>query len=402
MSLGIDPIISNFFFSLSLIPHFRKPQKGNICCITYKSLPYISVLVALYHETQEDINITISSLIKQTYPKQYYEVLMLIEPDDQMTKIYAKECLKKLCNAGISGRIIKSDGKLKMKPHALNFGIKESRGTYCAFYDASDYIEKDQIERAISLMINEKYDVVQAIVLRKGRSFLSCFLFFDTLLWFRKYLPFMLRYANGMPLSGEGLFIKKCVLEEVGLFPEVLTEDAEMGLILTEKNKSFALLESIVVEKTPKNIKAHFTQKLRWFRGYLSCLSKLPQSNLTLKKKFFFLLLFVSPINSALAFLGWLMIIIFGISEIFQSNLEIPIFWIKCSVYENILYYWSISLVCFGIPLCILSYGHTLFSSKMGRYIPLLFLAPVYWMFVGFCAISSFFRGKKHWGKTNR
>jgi len=207
-----------------------------------------------------------------------------------------------------------------------------------------------------------------------------------------------LRFAKGMPLSGEGLFIRKSVLHETGNFPEVLTEDAEMGLILTERGKSFALIDSVIVEKAPRNIKAHLTQKLRWYRGYLACLARLRYSTLPFKKKFFFLLPFCSPVISALSFWGWLIIIKFGISSL--SSVTTPS--IQPPIYMNVLNYWAICLTFIGIPLCLLSYAHILFNAQMGRYIPLLILAPFYWMFLGFCAFCSFFRGTKQWGKTER
>ena len=175
-----------------------------------------------------------------------------------------------------------------------------------------------------------------------------------------------------------------------------------MGLILTERNKSFALIDSVIVEKAPRNIRAHLTQKSRWFRGYLTCLGKLRHSSLSLKRKFFFLLLFISPITSALALLGWLLLFGFGILWLFSPLSEVTAPWMQHPIYENVLYYWALLLACFGIPLCIFSYAHTLFDAQMGRYTPLLILAPFYWIFVGFCAVYSFFRGTRHWGKTER
>jgi cellulose synthase/poly-beta-1,6-N-acetylglucosamine synthase-like glycosyltransferase len=402
MSLGFDPIISNFFFSLSLIPHLSKPQKGQCSPIILKNPPYISVLMTFYRENREDIDMTVSSIISQTYPKEKLQVLMVVEPDDIETQMHVKKNVKRLFNVGISGRLIKSDGKKRIKPHALNIGIEQARGEICAFYDASDYIEKDQFEKAISLMISGKYDVVQSMVLRHGRSFLSRFLFIDTVFWFRKYLPIILKFAKGIPLSGEGLFIRKNVLQEVGNFPEVLTEDAQMGLILTERNKSFALLDSTIVEKAPKNIRSHITQKLRWYRGYLTCLRSLLSSTLSLKRKIFFLLPFISPISSTLAFLGWILIIGFWSLWLFSSPIEMTIPWMQHPIYENVLYFWALALACVGIPLCIFSYAHTLFKANLGRYSPLLVLAPFYWMFIGFCATYSLFRGTKQWGKTER
>jgi hypothetical protein len=159
-------------------------------------------------------------------------------------------------------------------------------------------------------MQERQYDAVQATVLRKGSSILSEFLFIDTAFWFRQYIPFVLGIAKGMPLSGEGLFLRTSVLNEVGGFPEVLTEDGYLGIILTERNKRFGLLASTITEKAPKNMKAHFAQRLRWNRGYLTCLARLMRADLSLKRKLALSLPFVTPLSCSLAFLGW--ILIFG------------------------------------------------------------------------------------------
>jgi cellulose synthase/poly-beta-1,6-N-acetylglucosamine synthase-like glycosyltransferase len=196
-------------------------------------------------------------------------MLMAIEPDDEPVARFAAESVSRLREAGIAGRIVVSDGKLRIKAHALNLAVKQSRGKYCAFYDAADVIDADQVEKAVRLMEEHDYDVMQSAVFRKGRSILSHFLTIDTFFWYRKYLPLLLRHAQGFPLSGEGLFVRKSVLDEVGGFFEVLTEDAYLGLLLTEGDKRFGIVDSVVVEKAPRNAKAHFTQRSRWHRGYL-------------------------------------------------------------------------------------------------------------------------------------
>jgi len=403
MSVVFDPIISNFFYTLSLIPHLTRPKDiSQRSIIETEHFPFISVLMTFYHENREDIDMTISSLINQTYPRDKFEILMMVEPDDTEVQSYVEDCVKRLREYGIAGRIIVSDGKLRIKPHALNLGIEQAKGEYCAFYDASDDIEKDQLEKAILLMKEKDYDVVQAKVLRRGSSLLSRFLLIDTVFWFQKYIPLILKFAKGFPLSGEGLFIRRSVLKESGNFPEVLTEDAYLGLILSEKNKRFALVESVVTEKAPKNIKAHIIQKLRWHRGYLTCLKKLFHSKMSLKRKFFFLLPFSSPITCALAFIGWLIIISHYFSLILFPSLEINISWMQSPLYTKGIYYWSVALAYVGIPLIFLSYTSILLESSMKKYIPLIILIPFYWMFVGFCSTTSIFRGTKRWGKTER
>src|SRR5262249_20034787 len=213
-----------------------------------------------------------------------------------------------LRDAGITAAIVTSDGGPHLKAYALNRCIERARGEICAFYDASDDIAPTQLQDAALLMAEKHYDAVQATGLRKGRSILSEFLLIDTAFWFRKYIPFVLGLAHGMPLSGEGLFVRTSVLREVGGFPEVLTEDAYLGLLLTERGKRFGLVSSVITEKAPKNIRAHFVQRLRWNRGYLTCLWRLMRSRLSLGRKMALSLPFLTPLTCALAFVGWLVL----------------------------------------------------------------------------------------------
>jgi cellulose synthase/poly-beta-1,6-N-acetylglucosamine synthase-like glycosyltransferase len=405
MSLGLDPIVSSLFYSLSLVPHLKRPARGAPPSNKESTvLPYVSVLVTFCQETKADIEMTVSSFLAQTYPADRFEVLMAIEPDDEPVARYATESQSRLRDAGIEGRIVVSDGVLRIKPHALNLAVKQAQGKYCAFYDAADVIDPDQVEKAVRLMEEHDYDVMQSAVFRKGRSMLSHFLTIDTIFWYRKYLPLLLLYAQGFPLSGEGLFVRKSVLDEVGGFPEVLTEDAYLGLLLTEGGKRFGIVDSVVVEKAPRNAKAHFTQRSRWHRGYLTCLRRLFRSKLSFRRKFFFLIPLIAPFSCSLAFLGWTFIVCraaillvpgahwnHGIGITFESPLL-----------TSVLYYWSLVLAWVGIPLILLSYTQVLWAEKERPYMRVLPLIPLYWMFVGFVATCSFFRGTKKWGKTER
>src|SRR6202040_821287 len=69
MSLGLDPIVSSLFYSLSLVPHLKRPARGAPSGNRELTvLPYVSVLVTFCQETRADIEMTVSSLLAQTYP----------------------------------------------------------------------------------------------------------------------------------------------------------------------------------------------------------------------------------------------------------------------------------------------------------------------------------------------
>lgn len=407
MSFALDPVISNIFFTLSLIPNLGRSGKAGSDQAAPdappENLPLVSVLITFCREKKEDVDMTVSSLIKQTYPKDRLEILMAVEPDDITVMRYVRESIARLEKTGAAAKMVVSDGLLKIKPHALNIALKEAKGRYCAFYDAADDIEEDQIEKAISLMMRGGYDVAQARVFRKGNGFLSRFLYIDTVVWYRKSLPTILKLAGGMPLSGEGLFVETSALKEAGSFKEMLAEDAYLGLVLTEQKRRFALVDSTVIEKAPRGIRSHLRQKCRWHRGYLTCLRKLLPSSLPWRSKFFLLLPFIAPITCCLGFFGWLSIgINYLVIRMFFPTFSIPLLWMKYPIYVDYIRFWSLFLLFVGFPLAALNQTRTLIFANEKRYIPMMPLLPFYWIFVGLCALCSFFRRNHIWTKTER
>lgn len=405
MSIGFDPIVSSLLFSAGLIPHTFKPLKQlEMPAGSDGGVPFVSVIVALYREKWDDIEMTLNSLLRQTHPRDRFEVLLAVDSRDRDIRPLAEQARQELLAAGIESRIVVSDGGKRLKAYALNQGIAVAKGDVCAFYDASDDIEPEQIERAARLMWERNYDAVQATVLRKGRSVLSDFLLMDTAFWFRKYIPFVLRLSKGMPLSGEGLFIRTAVLREVGGFPEVLTEDAYLGIILTERGKRFGLVSSVITEKAPRTTRAHFIQRLRWNRGYLTCLWRLIRSSLPLRQKLPMALPFLTPLSCALAFFGWILILgQWAVTAI--GGIPIPdttLTLVPHPVYIDAMYYWAMALFFIGIPLCVVSYLHTLKVAGIHKPMPFVFLLPYYWTFIGFAATCSFFKDTNTWGRTER
>jgi cellulose synthase/poly-beta-1,6-N-acetylglucosamine synthase-like glycosyltransferase len=406
MSLGIDPVVSNILFTLSLIPHCcgaEKRMDAETPPADPTDLPLVSVVVALYKEGPEDIGATLLSLLDQSYPKHLYEVIAAVEPDDGRTIGNLGPWPPRLAEAGLALEIVCSDGAVHSKPHALNIALQRARGDYLVFYDGADRIDRDQLLSGITTMLRERSDVAQARVLRDGPSLLSRFLLFDTVTWYWKYLPLLLRFVGGFPLSGEGLFIRAAALREAGGFPEVLTEDALLGLRFIEAGRRFSLVDSNVVERAPSRARGHLKQKMRWHRGYLTCLRKLLFSlRIPWRKKLILLLPFSVPICSALGFVGWTLILgtllvwtVWGFEAIdFSPSAS--------ARYNEVVYDWALFLALFGIPFSVLSSVRAIRAAGRKVGFPLPLLLPLYWMFVGCCALCSFFRGTNDWGKTDR
>jgi hypothetical protein len=136
----------------------------------------------------------------------------------------------------------------------------------------------------------------------------------------------------------------------------------------------------------------------------ISCLRRLFRSKLNFRRKFFFLLPLIAPLSCSLAFLGWTAIlchsaISLALGAHWKHAIAMPF---ESPFLTSVVSYWSMVLAWVGIPLILLSYTQVLWAEKERPYMRVLPLIPLYWMFVGFVATCAFFRGTKHWGKTER
>jgi hypothetical protein len=137
-------------------------------------------------------------------------------------------------------------------------------------------------------------------------------------------------------------------------------------------------------------------QKMRWHRGYLTCLRFLGKANIPLPRKFFFFLSFATPIASSLGAVGWMAILYESLTTTMGGDPLGP------EILEGVVHYWSIFLIGVGTPLTILSVMALALRLQLRSYVPVALGIPIYWIFVGCCATASLFRGPRDWGKTDR
>jgi len=235
----------------------------------------VSILVPLYMEKPGSIMKTVSSIAKQRYSKDLYEVWLIVEEEDQETLRGAEKALEFLRSRGVDARIYIVKGGRSSKARALNQVIDRVSGSIIAVYDADDSFDENQLEEAVRLMSSRGYDALGVRVYRYGEGVLGKMIYIDTVIWFDLIINALRKAGFHVPLSGEGLYIKKEVLERLGGFPEKLAEDAYLSLLLFEKGYRIGLLDSYVEEAAPLDITSHIRQRIRWYRGHLECLARI-------------------------------------------------------------------------------------------------------------------------------
>lgn len=396
MSYAVDPVVSNAFYIMSLLPHTHqhRKKKGYEKSDMKIHSPLVSVLVPFYKEDQASIDRTRQSLLSQTYHK--FEIIYIGEPDDNGLKA-------QLGRLHVNEKLVISDGKKKMKGRAINFGLSKARGTILALYDAGDQIPPNAIHDAVALMTEKKYDVVQSQVIREsGNHPLLKAFEIDNFIWYKKFLPFLKEYVGAFPLSGEGLYIRTKVLKAVGGMPEVLTEDGYLAILLAEGKYSFGLLDMEIRETPPKNLKSHFKQRRRWFRGYYTCLKRTIMSKMALKEKIVFSIPFISPITTAASFITTMLLLIFAITFLLNPSSNFQIFWMNNTLYEYYMLPISALLLVIGNTTLLFCNADSITDTPYEKRAFYLLLQPVYWMFIGTVAITAPFRNTTIFGRTKR
>jgi len=352
----------------------------------------VTVLLPLYREEKRSVITTLKSVARQKYPKKLVEVVLVVEPDDDQTKQALTEAVKYLSRKGIRCRVVESDGRVKLKAHALNQALKTVDSDVIAVYDADDVFPPDQFAKAIAL-IEQGYDAVGVRVSRYRDSIVGRYLFVDLAIWYELLVPLFYKLFKYAPLSGEGLFIKREALEAIGGFPEILAEDAGLTIMLASKKLKVALLDSWVEELAPKNVVSAIKQRLRWTKGYLQCLRILARTQTSKWLKARMLIIYITPALSGVAFLA---------SFYALLHVTLKLGTISAPLQSYYVYFW-ILITIYTATVALVYTATTLMPNRVRRnIIPYIATLPVYWSLLGFVVLLAPFIPIKSWLKTER
>lgn len=404
MAVSVDPVFSNIFFTLGLIPHILKRKEGYYSPDLTKRnhSPVVTILIPLYLEPDMFVHNLSSCLLGQTYDHKKMELIFITEPDDEETNRSVEKIISTIKNEFAVVKCLVTDGKVKMKPYALNWAMGHCSGEIIGIYDAECKPEKQQVEKAVCAMLEQNYDLVQTKIEVESENILGEFCKLDIHSWTENLLPLINENARAFPLGTKGLFIKRECLAEIGGFPLQLTEDAMMTILLAEKNKKFGLVDSVTKEISTKAWGTHFRQRRRWFRGYLTCLFALIKAGIPIKRKFWLSIPYVSPFLCTATLFGFLFMFLYFITWYFNPALTYTAPWMENVFYNRGLFYWSLFLGYVGLPITLFSYLYSIADKPLEDKVAYVYMFPFYWTFVGVAAMSSFFKDTKNWDKTMR
>ena len=203
------------------------------------------------------------------------------------------------------------------KPKACNYALQYARGDFLVIFDAEDKPEPDQLKKVIATFRQSSPNTacVQCRLnyYNAQENWLTRMFTLDYSLWFDLMLPGLQRLGVPIPLGGTSNHFRMDVLRQLKAWdPHNVTEDADLGIRLTQKGYRVGVIDSTTFEEANVSIPNWIRQRSRWIKGYMQT----------------FLVHTRRPVHLARTVgLPGLIGFVFFIGGTFLSGLLNPIFW---------------------------------------------------------------------------
>lgn len=276
-------------------------------------LPVFTVLVPMFREP-EVLPMLARSLRQLDYPLGKLDIKLVLEADDHETI----EVASKLGLEGVFEIIRVPPSQPQTKPKACNFALQFARGEYLVVYDAEDRPEPDQLRKVVATFRQSPANTAclqcRLSYFNANENWLTRMFTLDYALWFDQMLPGLERLNIPIPLGGTSNHFKIDVLRELHAWdPFNVTEDADLGVRLTQKGYRVGVVDSTTFEEASCQASNWIRQRSRWMKGYM-------QTFLVHTRRPLHLLRQTGPIG----FLGFM----FFIGGTVVSGLFNPVFWL--------------------------------------------------------------------------
>lgn len=259
--------------------------------------PTITILLPAYEEGGIIEN-AISSIRNADYPQSLINIKILIEPDDDSTRLALKLLEDRYEFETLT--IPEEYPGEPNKPRALNYGWENTTAAIVGVIDAEDIVSKNLFKEAINALLEDGADFTlsRLDMVNEDDGWLNVLFRAEYGYWYRMVLPGFEAADFPIPLGGSTCFFKASVLEatvsrredergpiwsreqvewlrEYGFTgdcpwnPKNVTEDFELGLFLWEQGFDFELLDSVTSEESPTTFDGWLAQRTRWKKGKL-------------------------------------------------------------------------------------------------------------------------------------
>jgi glycosyltransferase XagB len=256
---------------------FRQPDSSDRLRfpVSDTTQEHFAIIVPARHEAAVLAD-TLHQLAKQTHPN--FIIISVICDDDDETLSTAYEV------AATDHRVTVMEyplvaGAKPSKPKQLNYvfnRIKDQGYSVIGVVDAEDTVHPDLIARVDTAFRDQEIGIVQGGVqlMNHDSSWYSLHNVLEYYRWFNSTMVFQAD-KKFMPLGGNTIFIRNDLLRKADGWPETLTEDCSLGVLLSSRFANHGAKTAVYYEpqlttreETPDTLKALFKQRVRWNQGF--------------------------------------------------------------------------------------------------------------------------------------
>ena len=364
------------------------------------TLPVYTVLVPAFREPAV-LPIITGALRRMDYPLAKLDIKLVLEEDDHETI----DAAKALALESIFEIIRVPRSQPRTKPKACNYALHFARGEYTVIYDAEDKPEADQLKKAIIAFRNASPNTacIQARLnyFNAEENWLTRMFTIDYSLWFDLMLTGLEVLRIPIPLGGTSNHFRTSVLRELHAWdPYNVTEDADLGVRLTQKGYRVGTVNSTTFEEAVVSVPAWIRQRSRWMKGYMQTYLVHMRNPLALHRSlgavgFWGFQFFVGGTVAAGLFnpVFWLMFLVWLVSRSHAFDIAFP----------DVLLYLSLFNLLVGNVL--FTYLALIAPVKRGRWrlAPFAFSVFFYWVLLSIAAYKGLWQlltRPFYWEKT--
>lgn len=267
-------IITIYYFYQFVISIFSFIKLKDKPLVDKKENKFLVILPA--HNEEKVIGNLIKSLQEQTYPKDRYDIYVIVDNCTDDTEKIAK-------SLGVNTFVRNEpDPKKRTKGFALqkflSYILKEKRDEYDAFcvFDADNIVDKNFL-KAMNKHLNQGEEVVQGYRDIKNPDDNWIASGYALFYWMMNRFYHLARYNAGLSslMNGTGFMVKMDVIKDKGWDTNTLTEDIEFSLktIIQGKKVGWAT-DAICYDEEPVKFKASWKQRARWTVGHIQCVKE--------------------------------------------------------------------------------------------------------------------------------
>lgn len=260
-------VITSFYllyFVIMAIGIFKKKKEK----VLVDKKNNFAVIIAARNEEAVIANL-IKSLKKQNYPKEHYEIYVIVNNCTDNTEEEARKA---------GAKVIVCTEKVKSKGEVLKFTFnklkKEKDIDAYVIFDADNLVHRDFLSK-MNDSLNIGYSVVQGFRDTKNVSdnWLSCS--YAIMYYIQNLFLNKSRYNLGKSsfINGTGFVIKKELIDKNGYDPKTVTEDIEFVAMCAINGEKIAFNdEAITYDEQVNKFIPSLKQRKRWSIGTMECL----------------------------------------------------------------------------------------------------------------------------------